>query len=370
MQLPPDDVATFFKLHRSLMFFVNQRLQVLPDRPANADEYSSLPPSARVKVHEALLQHQDVIQSFVDENPAGLAPDELDIVRSWRHLVRGEFLIIREMARYTVFLSTERPPVAYGVLALAQPFDVLVGPDLPLMVRTVLLPFKDKIVFDSLMSVSGISFGPGIRRGLNDDFKEAKARHGIVTSLPMSDTPMPVKMPKAKPTPKAPSREDAAGILQAIIGLIDQFCRENLNEEYASLCRKLAEKLARKRPSPLLSGSPSTWAAGIVRTVGWVNFLHDKTQTPHMRLGDIDAGFGISESSGAAKLAALRKMLKLHQLDPNWTLPSKLDDNPLAWMIEVNGFIMDVRRAPRQVQELALEKGLIPYLPGDRQMGD
>ena len=41
-----------------------------------------------------------------------------------------------------------------------------------------------------------------------------------------------------------------------IIGLIDQFCREHLNDEYAVLCRKLAEKLARKRPSPLLHGKP------------------------------------------------------------------------------------------------------------------
>ncbi|OYV82223.1 MAG: hypothetical protein B7Z73_17255, partial [Planctomycetia bacterium 21-64-5] len=59
-----------------------------------------------------------------------------------------------------------------------------------------------------------------------------------------------------------------------IVGLIDKFCKEHLNEEYALLCRKLAEKLARKRPSPLISGSPYTWSSGIVRTVGWVNFLH------------------------------------------------------------------------------------------------
>src|SRR5207245_2264886 len=83
-------------------------------------------------------------------------------------------------------------------------------------------------------------------------------------------------------------------VLRVIIEMIDQFCREHLNEEYAGLCRKLAEKLARKRPSPLLHGSPNSWASGIVRTIGWVNFLHDKSQTPHMRLGDIDAGFGIS----------------------------------------------------------------------------
>ena len=64
------------------------------------------------------------------------------------------------------------------------------------------------------------------------------------------------------------------------------------------------------------SGSPNTWASGIVRAVGGVNFLHDKSQTPYMRSTDIDHYLGISESSGAAKLAAIRKMLKMHQLDP------------------------------------------------------
>ena len=63
---------------------------------------------------------------------------------------------------------------------------------------------------------------------------------------------------------------------------------------------------SRKRPSPLLSGSPNTWASGIVRTIGWVNFLNDPSQTPHMLLSDIDPHFGVSESSGAAKLRLRR----------------------------------------------------------------
>jgi Domain of unknown function (DUF6398) len=195
----------------------------------------------------------------------------------------------------------------------------------------------------------------------------AKLRHGIVTTLPISNQPkLPTKMPKTKPTPAPQLREKKDVALDVIIDLIDQFCKKHLTEEYAVLCRKLAEKLARKRPSPILSGSPNTWASGIVRTIGWVNFLHDKSQTPYMRLSDIDAVFGISESSGAAKLAAIRKMFKIQQLDPNWTLQSRLDDNPLVWMLEVNGFMMDIRHAPRELQELAFSKGLIPYIPADR----
>ena len=56
-----------------------------------------------------------------------------------------------------------------------------------------------------------------------------------------------------------------------IVALTDAFCQEHLDGEYEALCRKLAGTLARKRPSPLLGGKPTTWACWVVRTIGWVN---------------------------------------------------------------------------------------------------
>src|SRR5581483_7042276 len=129
MLLTPQDVELFFKLHRALMHFVNQRLQAVPDRPANPDEFSSLSPETRLKVRDAFLKHADLLQAFVDENPAHLTEDELNIVRSWQHFIHGKFYVFRELKKYTVFLTADKKPtIAYGVLALSQPFDELVGP--------------------------------------------------------------------------------------------------------------------------------------------------------------------------------------------------------------------------------------------------
>jgi hypothetical protein len=370
MMLEPQDLQLFYRLHWTLMLFLNRRLQVIPDQLAVAEDFAALAPEVQLKFRDALLANLDLIESFVVENPAHLTPGELDIVRSWRHLVAGRFFVFREMKKYTVFLSATEPVIAYGVLALSQQFEALIGPDLPVLTQTVLLPFKDNIVYDGLLTSFRISFGPGSRRHRNEDFKEAKAKHGIVTSLPMSNEPPPPKVPKVRPAREPPSREEKDEVLHVIVGLIDQFCKEHLNEEYAVLCRKLAEKLGRKRPSPLLHGSPNAWASGIVRAVGGANFLHDKSQTPHMRSTDIDHYLGTSPSSGAAKLAAIRKMLKIYQLDPSWTLPSRLLDNPMVWMFEIDGLIVDVRRAPRELQELAFKQGLIPFIPADREKGE
>jgi hypothetical protein len=40
----------------------------------------------------------------------------------------------------------------------------------------------------------------------------------------------------------------------------------------------------------------------------------------------------------------------------------------MAWMIEINGFLVDARLLKREFQEQALRKGLIPYLPEQRQL--
>jgi hypothetical protein len=150
---------------------------------------------------------------------------------------------------------------------------------------------------------------------------------------------------------------------EAITAFTDAFCEKHLNDEYALLARQATAALCRKRPSPLATGREATWACGIVYALGFVNFLFDQSQDPYLNATELCEGFGVSKSSGYAKSKSVRDLLRMSQLDPNWCLPSKLDDNPLAWMISVDGYIMDARHLPRHIQEVAYQKGLIPYLP-------
>ena len=149
----------------------------------------------------------------------------------------------------------------------------------------------------------------------------------------------------------------------ALVQLTDAVCQQHLTAEYAQVCRRLAAALCRKRPSPVTRGRPETWACGIVYAIGSANFLFDKTQTPHLTASELCALFGVSTSTGGYKAGEIRRLFRMGPLDPEWCLPSKLADNPLAWLITVNGVILDVRHAPRALQEEALRLGLIPYLP-------
>jgi len=379
MNLTFDEGKLFYDLYAALLSFANRKLNVSSEQFSDSREYTSTPPEARAAIRDALFAHRELIDEFVRENPAKLKADELEIVLTWNHAVVGKFYVFRYLAKYTVFLSSGGSPnKAYGVLGLADPLGEVIGPYLPRLIQTVLLPFQGKIIYDGLISGYNISFGGGIKRMLNDEYKQAKEAFGIITSLPFEgeepEAPLPDKPKKSKKRPQKArtvvsgpaSPTEVQTVLATLIEMTDSFCKEFLNEEYAELCRKLATALARKRPSPLLQGRLETWACGIVRTIGWVNYLDDRSQKPHLKLPFIDRAFGVAESTGQGKSKAIRTMFRIRNFDPKWTLPSRMDDNPVVWMLEVSGFLMDIRNAPRELQEVAFEKGLIPYIPADR----
>jgi len=171
-------------------------------------------------------------------------------------------------------------------------------------------------------------------------------------------------MKKISESEKVPERMQST--FNEIAALTDKFCKEHLNEEYAQLASKLNAALCRKRPSPLEKGNVNTWACGIIYALGFVNFLFDKSKEPYMNATDLCKAFGVSSSTGSAKAKVIRDTFKMMQLDPHWCLPSMMDDNPLAWNIMVDGFIVDARSMPRDIQEIAYKKGLIPYIPDDK----
>ena len=152
--------------------------------------------------------------------------------------------------------------------------------------------------------------------------------------------------------------------VEQIFKLTDPFCAEHLDAEYGELVRKLVAKLARKRPSPLSRGDLRIWAAAAVYTVGSVNFLFDRTQRPHMTGDDLSALTGVPKSTLANKAKLIRDVLRIGPFEPELCRRELIESNPMAWMISVNGFLVDARTMPPEVQTEARRRGLIPDLPG------
>ncbi len=150
---------------------------------------------------------------------------------------------------------------------------------------------------------------------------------------------------------------------EEIFKLTDPFCAEHLDAEYGHLCRKLVAKLARKRPSPLVRGELRIWAGAVIYAVGSINFLFDHTQSPHLTGDQLSNLTGIPKSTLANKAKLIRDLLRVSPFEPELCRREMLERHPMAWMISVNGLIVDARKMPFEIQEEARRRGLIPDLP-------
>jgi hypothetical protein len=97
-----------------------------------------------------------------------------------------------------------------------------------------------------------------------------------------------------------------------------------------------------------------------------VNVLFDRTQRPHMTGHDLSALTGVRKSTLANKAKPIHDVLRIGQFDPDFCRRELLAANPIARMISVNGFIVDARTMPPEVQAEARRRGLILDLPADR----
>jgi len=147
---------------------------------------------------------------------------------------------------------------------------------------------------------------------------------------------------------------------EEIFKLTDPFCAEYLDAEYGQLCRTLIARLARKRPSPLARGDLRVWAATAIYIVGGLNFLFDRSQDLFMSGDQLSGLTGVPKSTLANKGKLVRDLLKLHQFDPELSRRKLLANNPMTWMVEFNGLIVDARALPPEIQAEARRKRLIP----------
>jgi hypothetical protein len=95
--------------------------------------------------------------------------------------VAGAFTVFRHFKKHSILIK-DGPREVYAVLGLASALDKTV-PFTPCFVKAVLLPFEDRIIYDSLLVPYNVFLGPGIRRGLAEAYNDAKECGAIITSL-------------------------------------------------------------------------------------------------------------------------------------------------------------------------------------------
>jgi hypothetical protein len=139
-----------------------------------------------LELRNNLYNSPELIDSFLAKNGESLTKADVELVGSWKNWIRDSFLIMKYLQKYTIFLSSNDPCMAYGVVGLNAEIEDLFEGECPVMIDAVILPFEDRIIYDGIISVYRILFGPGSCKSYNEDYIRTKDLNGIITSLPFS----------------------------------------------------------------------------------------------------------------------------------------------------------------------------------------
>jgi len=141
-----------------------------------------------IKLRDHILKHPHLIDAYLEENSSTMSPEDVETVKAWRkYFIKDQFHVVRHLQDYLVYLKWDENPKAYGVVSAGIPMDRQIWPELPVMIETVLLPYKGRIINDGLTRTWNIRFGSGIRKSIEDDYRKARSLSGIITSLPHED---------------------------------------------------------------------------------------------------------------------------------------------------------------------------------------
>lgn len=137
----------------------------------------------KIEIRNHIIENPDLITQHAKANINNLSAEDIEVAAKFRDFVYGDFYMISFLKKHTLFFGDDG--FVYGVHALRDPFENFYHPrELPVRVRALLFPFKDKIIYDGMLQGYGLRFGSGMSSSIRKSCQESKAKYGVITTLP------------------------------------------------------------------------------------------------------------------------------------------------------------------------------------------
>jgi hypothetical protein len=183
MKLTEDEAQFFYKLWTCLLDYTNKKYDVVPFLKDIKNAWT-LNPQRLIPIKNKLWEDKNLINEYLYLHSGLHCKNEIEILESWKRRIEGRFIIVKHLKKYTIFMSSQNEIRLYGVIGISNPIETMFdSTGLPILVEAVLLPFGDRIIYDSLLLPFSVSFGSGAKKGISNDYKMLKEQYGIVTTL-------------------------------------------------------------------------------------------------------------------------------------------------------------------------------------------
>lgn len=183
MHLNETDSSRFYKIWLGILEYTNQKYKTAPKLKAIRSA-KSINPAELVPIRDVLWENTEIIDKFILENPYSLEQQDINILSGWKRRIPGRFIMLKHLKNYSVFMSAEDGGKLYAVTGIIDSLsDMFHSSHLPLFMEAVLIPFENRIIYDSLLIPYRIHIGSNMRKGFNEEYREIKAKQGIITAI-------------------------------------------------------------------------------------------------------------------------------------------------------------------------------------------
>ena len=177
----------FYETWYKLLYYINKKHKVIKYKfNVNYDE-----PKDEMQlqiIREKLWDNPELILEFINDpqKEHTLSEYELSLLNSWekRH-IKGKFVLMKYTPENAELMHIEKNGHAriYGVKGMTSSIAEIIQQNPPIMLEVVLLPFRDKIIYDSYVSSYPITYGDGAIDMFNDLYSDTLEKHGIITNM-------------------------------------------------------------------------------------------------------------------------------------------------------------------------------------------
>ena len=168
-----------YDLLSTLVLSANEAFGIVPSEELLLSDGSFSLDACR-EVLDRVWDDPSLIDDLIEKNPLGLPPRVLAELTPWKDRITGPQLLIGYDRRGRALLSVGGSRVA--VMGVMQDIEEVVPEEPPTVVFVTLLPFAGLVVYDTMIRLPPVSYGPGFRLMLEKEVKEA-------AQYPLVETP-------------------------------------------------------------------------------------------------------------------------------------------------------------------------------------
>lgn len=153
MKLNAYETARFYRMFKSLVQYINNLDNLIEDaedfRTAEFDD-----PQALDQIFRYGFKDRYLIEAYLSVNPDDFSTEELDIIRKWPEGIDGLFYVERITKNGAVLIDESSEKVYLMAGLASSPEELFSGWKLPLQIRVILIPWRDRIIFSAVYSAN------------------------------------------------------------------------------------------------------------------------------------------------------------------------------------------------------------------------